>query len=136
MTPGGSAGSADNGDFIYYDNVLKVTFSFNPITLAAEVVSAEPLEQPTSSFHADLTSQVQSYVGAAFRKGKALYSVQQQGDDEGHQQIIVSCQNNKLDSFWAGEWQSTWTLEAGKLSGELMIRAHYFEMGNMQFNLD
>ena len=31
---------------------------------------------------------------------------------------------------------STWTLKDGKLSGELKIRCHYFEMGNMQFNLD
>ena len=44
--------------------------------------------------------------------------------------------NVKLDSFWAGEWQSTWTVNNGVLSGTLMIRAHYFEKGNMQFNLD
>lgn len=50
--------------------------------------------------------------------------------------IEISCHNNKLDSFWSGEWQSTWTLNGGKLSGELKIRCHYFEMGNIQFNLD
>lgn len=44
--------------------------------------------------------------------------------------------NVKLDGFWAGEWQSTWTVNNGVLSGDLKIRAHYFEMGNMQFNLD
>lgn len=44
--------------------------------------------------------------------------------------------NVKLEAFWAGEWQSTWTLQNGQLSGKLMIRSHYFEMGNMQFNLD
>ena len=42
----------------------------------------------------------------------------------------------KLDSFWAGEWQGTWTVKDGVLSGDLKIRAHYFEMGNIQFNLD
>ena len=44
--------------------------------------------------------------------------------------------NIDLDNFWSGEWQSTWTLKDGQLSGDLRIRAHYFEMGNMQFNLD
>lgn len=49
---------------------------------------------------------------------------------------MISCHNVKLDAFWAGEWQSTWTLENGKLRGDIMIRSHYFELGNMQFNLD
>jgi len=44
--------------------------------------------------------------------------------------------NVKLESFWSGEWQSTWTLKDGQLSGDLKVRSHYFEMGNMQFNLD
>ena len=44
----------------------------------------------------------------------------------------------KLDAFWAGEWQSTWEVKDGgkSLTGTLRIRCHYFEMGNMQFNLD
>ena len=31
---------------------------------------------------------------------------------------------------------STWFINNGKLSGELKIKCHYFEMGNMQFNLE
>ena len=31
---------------------------------------------------------------------------------------------------------STWVIKNGKLSGELKIKCHYFEMGNMQFNLE
>ena len=41
-----------------------------------------------------------------------------------------------MDSFWTGEWLSTWVIKNGKLSGDLKIKCHYFEMGNMQFNLD
>jgi hypothetical protein len=48
----------------------------------------------------------------------------------------ISCLNIKLESMWAGEWQSTWTLQQGKLSGDLKIRSHYFEVGNMMFSLD
>ena len=38
--------------------------------------------------------------------------------------------------MWAGEWQSTWTLENGTLSGSIKVKTHYFEMGNMQMSLD
>ena len=31
---------------------------------------------------------------------------------------------------------STWVIKNGKLSGDLKIKCHYFEMGNMQFNLE
>ena len=86
--------------------------------------------------HSELIENQNKYIQKAYRKGNVLYSVQQQGDDEGHQLIELSCINVKLESFWAGEWQSTWVLKDGKLSGDLKIRSHYFEMGNMQFNLD
>lgn len=82
-----------------------------------------------------LITSLEAYTAKAYRKGKLLYSVQQQ-EDEGHQLIELSCHNVKLDSFWSGEWQSTWTLKDGVLSGNLKIRCHYFEQGNMAFNLD
>ena len=83
MTAGGAAGDADNGDFIYYDSTLKVTFSFNPFSLSATVVSEEPMHQPTSELHAALVEATKAYCKAAFRDGKVLYSVTQ-GDNEGH----------------------------------------------------
>ena len=51
VTAAGNAGTAENGDFQYYDNILKVMFSFNPFTLKSEIVSDSPLEQPTSDIH-------------------------------------------------------------------------------------
>lgn len=52
--------------------------------------------------------------------------------------VDISCQNWKLDSFWAGEWQSSWTIDQASqvLKGSLKIRCHYFELGNTQLNLD
>ena len=75
------------------------------------------------------------YIDEKYKKGKALYAVTQ-GDDENHQIIEISCQNYKLESFWSGEWQSSFSVKDGVVSGDLKIRCHYFEMGNMQFNLD
>lgn len=51
VTTAGAAGDAFNGDFIYYDNVLNITFKFNPFSLAASVVSEEPMQLATSTFH-------------------------------------------------------------------------------------
>lgn len=72
----------------------------------------------------------------AFGKGKALFNIHQHDDDGQHLTIEISVHNDKLDAFWTGEWASVWTLENGQITGTLKVRSHYFEMGNMQFNLD
>lgn len=89
----------------------------------------------TSQFRADLLVETGKYIEEKYRKGKALFAVTQ-GDNDDHQIIEISCQNYKLESFWTGEWLSTFSVKDGVLSGDLKIRCHYFEMGNMQFNLD
>ena len=50
--------------------------------------------------------------------------------------IEISAHPSKLESFWAGEWLNTYTYSNGHLSGHIVIKNHYFESGNMQFNLD
>ena len=44
----------------------------------------------------------------SFRKGKALFAVNLDCE-----KIIIdfSCHNSKLESFWAGEWLSTYTID-------------------------
>jgi hypothetical protein len=37
VTSTGNAGEAEGGDFIYYDNILQLSFSFNPFTLAGTI---------------------------------------------------------------------------------------------------
>jgi hypothetical protein len=51
---------------------------------------------------------------------------------------MISCSNIKLDSFWAGDWQSTWVVKTGSgvLSGSLRVKGHYFETGNVQLSLE
>jgi len=136
VTATGNAGEAENGDFMYYDNRLNLSFSFNPFTGVGQIVSDEPMAVATSDFKQDLVANLETMTSAAYRKGKVLFNVHQQGEDQGHQVIEISCHNIKLDSFWTGEWQSTWTVSGGVLSGDLKIRTHYFEMGNSQLNLD
>jgi hypothetical protein len=52
--------------------------------------------------------------------------------------LVISCHNKKLSSFWSGRWQSHWTvgLKDGKASifGDVRVLAHYFEGGNVQMS--
>jgi len=98
-------------------------------------VSAEPVEVKSGELRKALMAEMDALVAVSYGAGKAKYNIHQQGEDGNHQIIEISCLNSKLESFWAGEWQSTWTLKDGGLSGNLKIRCHYFEMGNMHFNL-
>lgn len=93
------------------------------------------MQVATGQFREDLMNQLKTYSNEAFKKGAVTFAVTQ-GESESDQTIEVSCHNYKLESFWTGEWQGTYYVKDGVLSGEIKIRAHYFEMGNMQFNLD
>lgn len=121
--------------FQYYDDLLQTCFAFDPITQASSILQMDPPEVATSQLRQDLIAECKSYIDEKYRKGKAVYAITQ-GESPDHQIIEISCHNQKLDSFWTGEWQSTFDVKNGVVSGELKIRCHYFEMGNMQFNLD
>lgn len=120
--------------FRYYDDVLKKSFSFDPITQASSVLD-QTMENGTCELRENLVKELKAYIDESYKKDKALFQVTQ-GDDESHQVIEISCQNYKLDAFWSGEWLTTFVVKNGVMSGDLKIRCHYFEMGNMQFNLD
>ena len=93
------------------------------------------MENGTCELRENLVKELKAYIDESYKKDKALFQVTQ-GDDESHQVIEISCQNYKLDAFWSGEWLTTFVVKNGVMSGDLKIRCHYFEMGNMQFNLD
>jgi len=107
VTTNGHCGgdATDLGQFTYYDDVVKATFSFDPFDPSTgSIISDEPFAVPTGSLRDSLIQEAESYGKACFKDDKMLFAVNQQGDDEGHQIIEISCQNHKLDAFWAGEW--------------------------------
>ena len=53
--------------------------------------------------------ETKKYIADEYRQGKAVFAVTQ-GDEPGTQTIEISCHNYKLDSFWSGEWLTTWTV--------------------------
>lgn len=102
-----------------------------------EIVSEEAMTIATCDLRESLKGELGTYTESSFRNQgntKCLFAVHQVADD--HQLIEISCLNIKLESMWAGEWQSTWNIKGGQLSGDLKVKSHYFEMGNMQFSLD
>ena len=55
----------------------------------------------------------------------------------GQLQIDISCISTNFQAFWGGEWQAEWLVDtqSQSLNGTIKINNHYFEAGNIQFNL-
>jgi len=75
VTATGTAGESEGGDFIYYDNCLELTFSFNPFTLSSIIQMDESLPVPTSDMRSELVDHLKSYTKSAYRAGKVLFNV-------------------------------------------------------------
>lgn len=52
--------------------------------------------------------------------------------------VEISCHNFNFKNFWGGEFLSTWVIDhqAQTLTGTIKIHNHYFEQGNIQFNMN
>ena len=52
--------------------------------------------------------------------------------------VNISCHNLNFANFWGGEWVSNWHFDSssGQISGHIRVHNHYFEQGNIQFNLN
>ncbi len=75
-----------------------------------------------------------SYISALFKEKSTLFGVTA---SQTGMQIDISCHNLNFSNFWGGEWKSCWILdyETKKLNGTINVHIHFFEMGNIQFNL-
>jgi len=84
----------------------------------------------------DIIKAMDSYLNRQFRKGTTEYSVYSQPDGSEFR-IEISCHNLNFKSFWGGEWLSSWivNLQTGHISGNIKVHNHYFEQGNIQFNM-
>ena len=75
VTTTGNASADAGAEFTYYDDGLGLTFSFNPFSLEAQVVSSDRMDIPTSDFRAGLVAEMDKYCAEAFRVGKARHAV-------------------------------------------------------------
>lgn len=58
--------------------------------------------------------------------------------DQSTVKVEISCHNFNFKNYWGGEFLSTWTVDLGSesITGQIKIHNHYFEQGNIQFNLN
>lgn len=52
--------------------------------------------------------------------------------------IEISCHNLNFKNYWGGEWLSSWEYDLSNdhISGHIKAHNHYFEQGNIQFNMN
>lgn len=82
----------------------------------------------------EIVGKMEAYVGRQFRKGTTHYSV---FTDQSQIRVEISCHNLNFKNYWGGEWISGWTVDLSNdsVSGHIKVHNHYFEQGNIQFNL-
>lgn len=127
-------------EFVYYDPVRKIRFSFHPVTLDSKIEEENVDYEVNSCSHSvvqlrnDLVKLLDAYIQRQFRKGTTIYTV---FVDEHSIKVEISCHNLNFKNFWGGEWLSTWVfdLSSNSASGNIKVHNHYFEQGNIQFNL-
>jgi capping protein (actin filament) muscle Z-line, alpha len=78
-----------------------------------------------------------SYLNRQFRKGTTEYGVYASADGN-ELRVEISCHNLNFKSFWGGEWLSSWLIDlaSSNISGSIKVQNHYFEQGNIQFNMN
>lgn len=48
--------------------------------------------------------------------------------------VGITSKNVQLANYYTGEWVSKWKITKGAIEGNINIKAHFFESGNVQFN--
>ena len=56
------------------------------------------------------------------------------GEDSLGVHLGITGKNVQLGNFVTGEWVSRWLVKKGSIEGNISVRAHFFESGNVQFN--
>ena len=121
--------------FVYYDYTHQLAFTFNPLAPSeSSIVSDQPMEVPSTPLKDAIVAAMPAYLQKSYGQGNALFSVTIDGDQ--NMNIEISSHSAKLESFWSGIWLSTWTVSGATLSGNIKAKNHYFEIGNLQLNLN
>lgn len=83
----------------------------------------------------EIITTMTAYVNRQFRKGTTHFSV---FADQNQIKVEISCHNFNFKNFWGGEFLSTWNvdLQSDSISGQIKVHNHYFEQGNIQFNIN
>lgn len=57
-----------------------------------------------------------------------------QTEESLHIYVGITSKNIQLPNYYTGEWVSKWKIQKGLIEGNITIKSHFFESGNVQFN--
>ena len=120
----------DSDDY-YYDQGQKIRFKLN---LRCEVENLEEFESKNET-RRKIEKKLIEYINKYYNKKTTTYNVYY--DSIVDKIFVLICgQNVNENSFWSGEWLSSWelNLDDKKVIGEIKINTIYYEDGNIQFN--
>ena len=120
----------DSDDY-YYDQGQKIRFKLN---LRCEVENLEEFESKNET-RRKIEKKLIEYINKYYNKKTTTYNVYY--DSIVDKIFVLICgQNVNENSFWSGEWLSSWelNLDDKKVTGEIKINTIYYEDGNIQFN--
>lgn len=117
-----------NGDGnVYLDPVVGVKLTVSPFNLEVEQVEAAEIPRLSE----DWSHALNAYLQGSYCKGGKGLIMNQEGD-----KIAICLVGNRFNTsnFWNGQWRSTWSYDGQQLTGNISVRVHYFEDGNIQLN--
>ncbi|VEU22791.1 DEKNAAC103865 [Brettanomyces naardenensis] len=117
----------------YYDPALKLKFDYDFDNL--KVIDVEQGGVKCSEEVEQLNERIRDYAlqhYPTFYKGIAV----EDGDNENIVYVIIVDENLNDGNFYNGKWQSFYQLNklTGELSGEIIVKVHYYEDGNVILN--
>mmetsp|Transcript_5926 Transcript_5926/g.7311 ORF Transcript_5926/g.7311 Transcript_5926/m.7311 type:complete len:287 (+) Transcript_5926:23-883(+) len=131
----GEVGGAPNK---YLEPKSNMVFTVNHLKMALD---GEPspadgvMDAEAENTRQAVQEAIQEYVADRFVDGTAASAVYASPQELN---IAISGEKLNLRNFWSGQFLSTWNVKLAAtgptVSGEIKIRAHYFEEGNVQLN--
>lgn len=111
------------------------------------VVTVDHVKQTIESSSGTLEATEHEETRSAVEKAMASYVESHYGQDTAHASvsakddklvILVSAQKLNMPNFWGGRWMSWYTYDCQDkmMSGNVKIRIHYFEDGNVQMSTE
>lgn len=135
---------ADPAEFTYVDEARNIKFTLNVNSGEVKVVNdaEKHQDEAVQGFKEQLVESLDKYIAAHYKELTTLGTVSVEGTDQITAHIEISCHNLNHKNFWGGEWLSRWTVTHTlgssdfEVTGKINIHNHYFEQGNIQFELN
>ncbi|CAI2377149.1 unnamed protein product [Moneuplotes crassus] len=134
----------DPFEFTYVDEARNIKFTLNVNSGEVKVVNdaEKHHDEAVQGFKEQLVESLDKYIAGHYKELTTLGTVSVEGTDQITAHIEISCHNLNHKNFWGGEWLSRWTVTHTlgssdfEITGRINIHNHYFEQGNIQFELN